>query len=33
MGVIIQESGMQFGEYKEEQIFQIEKCKQYTEKL
>ena len=33
MGVVIPESGMQFGEYKEEQVFQIEKCKQYTEKL
>lgn len=33
MGVVIPESDMQFGEYKEEQVFQIEKCKQYTEKL
>lgn len=33
MGVIIEESGMQFGEYNENQVFQIEKSKQYTENL
>lgn len=33
MGVIITESDMQFGEYREEQVFQIEKCSQYTNKL
>ena len=33
MGVTILESEMQFGKYKEEQVFQIEKSKQYTEKL
>lgn len=33
MGISISESDMQFGEYKEEQVFQIEKSKQYTEKL
>lgn len=33
MGVIIPESDMEFGVYKEEQIFCIEKCRQYTEKL
>lgn len=33
MAVIIPESDMQFGEYKEEQIFQLEKSIQYTEKL
>lgn len=33
MGVIIPESDMQFGEYREDQVFQIEKCSQYTSKL
>lgn len=33
MAVIILESGMQFGEYKEEQVFQLEKSGQYTKKL
>lgn len=33
MGVIIQESGMQFGEYNDNQVFQIEKSKQYTKNL
>lgn len=33
MAVIISESDMQFGEYEEEQVFQLEKSRQYTEKL
>lgn len=33
MGIIIPESDMKFGEYKEKQVFQIEECVQYTEKL
>ena len=33
MGVIIPESDMEFGEYKEKQVFRIEESKQYTEKL
>lgn len=33
MGVIIEESGMKFGEYTEEQVFRIEKCPQYTKRL
>ncbi len=33
MGVIIEESGMQFGEYEQNQVFQIEKCEQYTKSL
>lgn len=33
MGMIISESDMQFGEYEEEQVFCIEKSRQYTEKL
>lgn len=33
MSVIIEESGMQFGEYDENQVFRIEKCKQYSESL
>ena len=33
MGVTILESEMQFGEYKENQVFQIEKSEQYTKKL
>ena len=33
MAVIISESDMQFGEYKQEQVFQLEKSSQYTKKL
>lgn len=33
MAVIIPESDMLFGEYKDEQVFQIEKSVQYNEKL
>lgn len=33
MSVIVVESDMQFGEYGEGEIFQLEKCRQYTEKL
>ena len=33
MAVIIPESGMQFGEYKEEHVFQLEKSDQYTKEL
>ena len=33
MAVIISESDMQFGEYDEEQVFQIDTCFQYIEKL
>ncbi|MDO4293442.1 MAG: hypothetical protein Q4C65_09495 [Eubacteriales bacterium] len=33
MGVIIEESGMCFGEYDESQVFQIETSKQYTKSL
>lgn len=33
MGVTIFESDMQFGEYKEKQVFQIEKSEQYIKKL
>lgn len=33
MGIIIPESDMQFGKYKEKQIFQLEKSEQYTKKL
>lgn len=33
MGLIIEESGMRFGEYDEEQVFNIETSTQYTEKL
>lgn len=33
MGIIIQESDMQFGEYSESQVLQIEKSEQYTRKL
>lgn len=33
MGVTILESEMQFGEYKENQVFQIEKSEQYTKNL
>lgn len=31
--IIINESDMQFGRYREEQVFQIEKSEQYTKKL
>lgn len=31
--VIIQESGMKFGEYEDEQVFQLEKSSQYSQKL
>lgn len=33
MSVIIPESGMRFGEYDEGQVFQLEKSRQYSEKL
>ena len=33
MGVIIEESGMRFGEYEENQVLQIETCEQYTKSL
>ncbi len=33
MGVIIEESGMRFGEYPEDQVFQIETSEQYTKSL
>ena len=33
MAVIISVSDMQFGEYDENQVFQVETCRQYTEKL
>ncbi|MCC8103583.1 MAG: hypothetical protein LIP11_15460 [Clostridiales bacterium] len=33
MAVEIHESGMSFGEYDDNQVFQIEKSRQYTEKL
>lgn len=33
MGVIIVESGLQFGEYHEDQVFQIETSEQYTKSL
>lgn len=33
MAVVIQESDMLFGEYREEQVFQLEKSAQYNEKL
>lgn len=33
MAVVIAESGMQFGEYTEEQVFHLEKSNQYTKKL
>lgn len=33
MAVVISESDMQFGEYDKEEVFQLEKSKQYTEKL
>ena len=33
MGIVIPESDMQFGKYKEKQIFQLEKSEQYTKKL
>lgn len=31
--VVIPESDMQFGEYREEDVFHIEKCEQYQHKL
>ena len=33
MGVIIRESGMEFGEYDENQVFRIEASEQYTKSL
>ncbi len=33
MSVIILESDMQFGKYEEGEVFQLEKCRQYAEKL
>lgn len=33
MGVVIEESGLRFGEYPEDQVFQIEACEQYTRSL
>lgn len=33
MGVIIEESGLRFGEYDEDQVFQIETSPQYTKSL
>lgn len=33
MSVVIKESGLRFGEYEENQVFQIEKSRQYTESL
>lgn len=33
MGVIIEESGLKFGEYSEKQVFHIEECVQYTKSL
>ena len=33
MGIVITESGMDFGEYDKEYLFHIEKSKQYTKKL
>ena len=33
MGVIIEESGLRFGEYYEDQVFQIETSPQYTKSL
>lgn len=33
MGVIIEESGLRFGEYHENQVFQIETSEQYTKSL
>lgn len=33
MGVIIEESGLRFGEYDEDQVFQIETSEQYTKSL
>ncbi len=33
MAVIISESEMQFGKYEKEQVFQMEKCSQYTKTL
>lgn len=33
MGVVIEESGLRFGEYPEDQVFQIETSEQYTKSL
>ena len=33
MGIIIEESGMKFGEYGEDEVFQIELSEQYTRRL
>ena len=33
MGVIIEESGLRFGEYDEDQVFRIETSAQYTKSL
>ena len=33
MGIVIAESGMQFGEYDQEHVYQLEKSSQYTKKL
>lgn len=33
MGIIIEESGLRFGEYQEDQVFQIETSEQYTKSL
>ena len=33
MGGVIEESGLRFGEYPEDQVFQIEACEQYTRSL
>lgn len=33
MGVIIRESGMEFGEYDENQVFRIEASEKYTKSL
>ena len=33
MGVVIEESGLRFGEYQENEVFRIETCEQYTRRL
>lgn len=33
MGVVIEESGLRFGEYQENEVFRIEACEQYTRSL
>lgn len=33
MGIVISESGMQFGEYEQQYVYQLEKSSQYTKKL